>query len=92
MSYDNTNEGVLFNAMDKKSKETDRDYSGNLEVKCPHCNANSEHWLSAWINESAAGKKYMKIKMNAKDAAPAKPSREPHPAEKHPITGDDIPF
>lgn len=96
--YDNSNEGVLFSAADKKRKETDRDYSGNAEVVCPHCNKNSDHWISAWINKSAAGMKYMKLKFNAKDAAPsggstygknADGTTKPPPAD---IDDDDIPF
>ncbi len=67
MSYDNTNSGVLFNAADRKENETDRDYSGNIEIKCPHCQQNSEHWLSGWINKMKRDNTlYLKIKSNPK--------------------------
>ena len=96
MPYDNVNEGVLFNCQDKKSKETDRDYSGNLEVRCPHCNATSEHWLSSWINKSAGGKMYMKLKLNFKEARqqPTDYGKNEDGTTKPPQDDgfDDIPF
>jgi len=98
--YDNSNEGVLFNARDKKSKETDRDYSGNAEVVCPRCNTCSDHWISAWINMSGKGMKYMKLKFNPKDqpsggSQPGNRGQNPDGTTKPPPADDgfdDIPF
>ncbi len=98
--YDNTNEGVLFSASDKKMKSTDRDYSGNAEVVCPHCRVCSDHWLSAWVNESQRGQKYLKLKFNAKDQpseAPTSGDRKKNPdgTTKPPsscVDFDDMPF
>ncbi len=68
MGYDNANQGALFKNKDKDpNKETDRDYNGNCEVTCPHCNKSGEHWISAWINKSKAGLTYMSLKFNPKE-------------------------
>ena len=74
MGYDNSNSGAMFKS-DKRPghEDTDRDYSGNMEVTCPHCSRSADHWISAWINVSKAGAKYMKLKFNAKDQS-AQPS------------------
>ena len=93
MSYDNSNSGALFSAADKKQKETDRDYSGNMEVTCPHCNESAEHWVSAWINVAASGKKYMKMKFNAKEAFNPTHGTNADGTAKPPVyDDDDVPF
>ena len=81
MSYDNTNSGALFK---NERKETDKhpDYKGSINVD------GVEYWISAWLNESNAGKKYMGLKVNLKEATSA-----PAPAPKaSDAFGDDIPF
>ena len=81
MSYDNTNSGALFK---NERKETDKhpDYKGSINVD------GVEYWISAWLNESNAGKKYMGLKVNRKEATSA-----PAPApEASDAFGDDIPF
>jgi uncharacterized protein (DUF736 family) len=64
-SYDNTNTGALFKN-DKRESDSHPTHTGSLDVE------GVEYWISAWVNESKAGKKYFSIKLRAKDAA-AKP-------------------
>ena len=60
------NTGSLFRN-EKPNGDTDRHYQGNCKIECPHCKKESEHWMSAWINEARTGKKYMKLAFNPKD-------------------------
>ena len=71
--------GVLFR---NERKESDRhpDYKGSAQV------AGVQYWLSAWINTSKAGQKYMALKLSPKDAAPA--AAPPAPTD----FDDEIPF
>jgi hypothetical protein len=68
--FDDTNRGVLFRD-DKKTKETDRDYSGTINVN------GEEFWLSAWVKTSKAGRKFMSlsVKPKAEAATPSGKSR-----------------
>ena len=98
MGYDNSNSGALFKN-DKKRTDTDRDYSGNLEATCPHCNKSSDFWVSAWINTSKAGAKYMKMLVNPKEPAQQpsggldrNPDGTAKPRTQEPEEFDDIPF
>lgn len=96
--YDDTNQGALHKA--EKNKETDRDYSGSLNVVCPKCGQKTDFWLSSWINTAKqTGKKYLKISVKPKDGSP--PPRERREdsvpagyvaAPARPIRDDDIPF
>ena len=81
MDYDNELQGALFRN-DKKSKETDRDFQGEVTVE------GKEYWISSWINEGKEGRKYFKLKLKPKDAAPAKPA----PQQSNSLTNEDIPF
>ncbi len=81
--YDNTNSGALFKN-DKKKTSSHPDYTGQLDVE------GTEYWLSAWINKSAAGKTYMKIKINEKD--PHARAKHADNADKLDDNFDDIPF
>ena len=47
--------GVLFRN-DKKESDNHPDYNGRIADE-----NGREHWLSAWINESKDGRKYMKL-------------------------------
>ena len=51
--------GVIFKN-DKKS-DSHPDFKGQAMVD------GSDYWLSVWINESKAGRKYMSVKFNLKD-------------------------
>jgi uncharacterized protein (DUF736 family) len=76
--YDNTNQGALFKVDEQKS-EKHPGYTGTLNVE------GREFWLSGWVNESKSGKKYLSLKVKAKDEQ-ARPA--PAPVE----LDDDIPF
>lgn len=81
MNYDNELQGALFRN-DNKSKDTDRDFQGEVTVE------GREYWISSWINEGKGGRKYFKLKLKPKDAAPAKPA----PQQSNSFTNEDIPF
>jgi uncharacterized protein (DUF736 family) len=78
--YDNTNRGALFKNDDKES-DNHPDYKGNINV------GGKEFYLSAWIKESKAGKKYMSLSVQPKDERPAA-----KPAAKTPVDDDENPF
>lgn len=79
--YDNTNTGALFKNDDKAS-EKHPDYKGSINVN------GEEFWLASWLKVSKAGKKYMSLSVEPKDAKKA-PSK---PAKALPEMDDDIPF
>lgn len=53
--YDNELQGALFKN-DKKQNDKHPDYKGQCEIN------GGKLWISAWINTSKAGEKYMKLK------------------------------
>lgn len=81
--YDNTNCGALFKN-ETKSSGTSPDYKGNLNVN------GKDYWLSAWINQSKAGKSYMSIK--AKEQDKNGEVSEPSGTEPNQKQEKDIPF
>jgi hypothetical protein len=60
MSFDDTNRGALFR--EQKQQETDRDYSGTLNV------GGTEYWLSGRLKISKKGEKYLSLSVKPKDA------------------------
>lgn len=86
--YDNTNRGALFKN-DKKEKETHPDYKGSI-------NANGvDYWLSAWLNESKGGKKYMSLSVQPKEESQrtsADVAKTDPPKKDGGEFDDDIPF
>jgi len=80
MSYDNNLTGALFKN-DKKETEKHPDYRGQCEVE------GTQYWLSAWLNTSSKGAKYMSLKFKAKDDAP----KQDAPAQDDDLS-DQIPF
>lgn len=72
--YDNTNSGVLFKN-EKKSKDTQPDYKGTLDVN------GQMYDLAAWIKTSKkSGKQFMSMKVSVPkprpEAEPVPPSSE----------------
>jgi hypothetical protein len=59
--FDNTNRGVLFNERDKKQTDKDRDYGGQGNLN------GVEFWISAWINTSKKGAKYLSLRLKPKE-------------------------
>jgi len=78
--FDNTNKGVLFK---NTEKETDKhpDYRGQLDVN------GEKFWLSAWINTSKAGNKYMSLAIKLKNSDSAQPKKS-----RADDLNDQIPF
>jgi hypothetical protein len=61
--YDNSNSGVLFRVENKKS-DKHADFSGS-------CNCEGrDYWIDGYVRTSNAGKKFISLKMKAKDGAP----------------------
>jgi hypothetical protein len=81
MEYDNELQGALFRN-DKKVKETDKDFQGEVTVE------GKEYWISSWINESAKGRKYFKLSLTPKEPAKEEPKEE----EPKSFINEDIPF
>jgi hypothetical protein len=52
---------------ERKQKPEDGDYSGSINVN------GCEFWLSAWVKQSKAGKKFMSLSIKPKDEAKPKP-------------------
>lgn len=52
--YDNELQGALFKN-DKKQNDKHPDYKGQCEI------TGQKLWISAWINTSKSGQKYMKL-------------------------------
>ena len=63
-SYDGANRGALFRNK-YKHKETDRDYSGTLNV------GGNEYSLSGWVTTSRSGVKFLRLSVKAKRASMA---------------------
>ena len=84
--YDNTNRGVLFKNDDKKT-EKHPDYNGSININ------GTEHWLSAWIQTSKKGTKFMSLSIGA-----AKEQKQKDEGALPQVDGgqtpfdDDIPF
>jgi hypothetical protein len=65
-NYDNNMRGVLFKNSEKKSDRSP-DYLGKIEIE------NVEYQLSAWINVSKAGAKYMALTVSLPKTDSTKP-------------------
>ncbi len=80
MQTDRTNKGALFK---NKDKATDKhpDYTGNLNVN------GVEMKISAWINESQKGQKFLRLQVSEKQSKP-----EPQKEVTFNDLEDDIPF
>ena len=85
MSYDNELRGVLFRN-DERRNDKDPNYKGSITIQ------GQEYWLSAWLNESKSGQKYMALKANPKQAREHTASREKPAPQQADEFNDDIPF
>jgi uncharacterized protein (DUF736 family) len=82
------NTGSLFANDKKREGKQDADYRGSALV------GGVEYWLDAWVNTAqSTGKKYLAIKLKAKDAQAPAPiaAAKPAPAAAEDFN-DDIPF
>jgi len=75
------NSGALFRN-DRKETDKQPDYTGECRIE------GVEYRLSAWVNESKNGKKYMGLKLTAKDDMPQQKAPQEQPAD----FDDDLPF
>ena len=78
-TYDNTNSGTLFKN-DKKAKDTDPAYKGQINVE------GIEYWMSSWVKTSKQGASFKSIKLTSKDRQISEPTR------KAADLPDDLPF
>ena len=76
------NSGALFRN-DRKEKDTQPDYTGECRIE------GVEYRLSAWLNESKNGKKYMGLKLTAKDDMPGQQAPTADPPKDF---DDEMPF
>ena len=67
MPYDESNRGALFR--EEKQKETDRDYSGTLNVE------GREFWISGWVKTSKKGQKFLSLSIKPKVGTPSTRAR-----------------
>jgi len=58
-TYDNTNQGALFRN-DRRESERHPEYTGSINVE------GKEFYLSAWVKESKAGRKYFSLSVQPK--------------------------
>ena len=81
--YDNTNSGALFKNDGKQGKQPD--FRGPLNV------GGKDFEVSAWIKKSQAGKSFMSLSIQEKDAWKKDAPKAAEPAASDDFE-DDIPF
>lgn len=89
--YDNELRGALFKNKNMREGKKDPEYKGNATI------GGVEYWVSAWLNTSKSGEKYMALKYQPKGAdkyAPAQTQIKPEtvPADTDPFHDDPLPF
>jgi hypothetical protein len=88
--YDNDNTGALFRN-EKKRSQNSPDHTGQVQIKCCHCEEVQEMWISAWVKEARnGGRKFFSLAFTTKD----EPARTPAPSDPKNFDDfdDDIPF
>ena len=90
--YDNSNRGAIWKN-DKKEKDTQPDFKGNMDV------GGVEYWVSAWkrkpdANPAAPALSFSVQRKDEQASAPATPAAQPTPQQSAPppYADDDIPF
>lgn len=79
------NTGAIFKN-DKKESDSHPDYKGQAMID------GSEYWISVWINESKAGRKYMSVKFNQKEGVQNQGASQAQQQQLTQDFEDDIPF
>lgn len=59
--YDNEKRGALFQN-EKRDKPNSPNYTGSITIE------GQEYWLSAWVKESKAGKRFLSLSASLKEA------------------------
>jgi hypothetical protein len=84
--YDNTNRGAIWKN-DRKTKETQPDYTGSINIE------GVDYYLNGWLPDENASKNAPKLKFSV---APKEPPKPIPAAENDELTNsafdDDIPF
>lgn len=62
MAFDNRNRGFLVRNTRRQEGTRQPEYSGSIDVN------GKSYWLSAWVNESKAGKKYFALSIKPAEA------------------------
>lgn len=79
------NSGALFKN-ERKESDSHPDYKGEAMID------GSEYWISAWINESKSGVKYMALKYTMKEQVHNHGVQQAQQQPQQPQTFEDIPF
>jgi uncharacterized protein (DUF736 family) len=83
MPYSNVGKGFLMKVSEKKS-ERGPDFTGKLEL-----DDGQEIQVSAWVEESKSGKKYLSLSLQVHEEERAKPAPRGRTRDD---LDDDIPF
>jgi len=83
--YNNREQGAVWKK--NKVEETDRDYGGQINMVCPHCEKDSDHWLNGWKQPEEGNKPVIKFRVNKKEIVkpvpmPTGPTQYNTPAEE----------
>ena len=92
--YDKTNRGAIWPNDRIRPDKQDPQFTGSVNAVCPHCNNDSDYWVSAWKRKPDAkeGSPSLSFSLNAKRS-----NKAPRPAAEgnDNSTGDfddSIPF
>jgi len=84
MSEKRDNSGALF-VNDRKEKDTHPDRTGQATID------GVDYWVSGWLKESAAGKKFLSLAFKRKETK-AEPAKQAGGGKVQAEFDDDIPF
>jgi hypothetical protein len=65
--------GLFANTRNDKS-----DFTGRIELECPHCNQSQGYWVDGWKRQTQQGSKYLKIRLR-----PRQPGRGPNETQSN---------